>query len=89
MSTRNKPASFNVKAQLKEDLQEGSKVELRVKYHGIRVYKHKFDICDELKKINIQCPVKAGSFAFNKTITVPDKSIPNVRCPLVLEPSTI
>lgn len=75
--------------QLKQDIQNGSSVEIRIKYHGIRVFKRSFSICDELKEIGLGCPMSAGPFAFNKTLTIPDKSIPRVRFPLFLEPSII
>lgn len=68
--------------QLKQDIQDGASVEIRIKYHGIRFFKRSFSICDELKKIGLACPMPAGAFAFNKTLTIPDKSIPKVRSPL-------
>ncbi|KAI9278852.1 ML domain-containing protein [Phascolomyces articulosus] len=60
---------------LKEDVPEGSIVEITVKYGVVQLIKKKFDFCQEADKVDEECPIKAGELVITKDVDLP-KEIP-------------
>lgn len=68
-----------------ETIEEGAYVALQVKYGLIRLISTKADLCEQVKNVDKECPIEAGSLIFEKSVDLP-REIPNVRTlyPLVV-----
>lgn len=65
-----------------EQVEEGAYVALQVKYGLIRLISTKADLCEQVKNVDMECPIEAGALTFTKSVDLP-KEIPNVRRPNV------
>lgn len=63
-----------------ETVEEGAYVALQVKYGLIRLISTKADLCEQVKNVDMECPIEAGPLTFLKSVELP-KEIPNVRNP--------
>lgn len=50
---------------------------LQVKYGYIRLINTKADLCDEIKNVDLECPIKKGRISIIKQVDLP-KEIPPV-----------
>lgn len=62
---------------MKHDIEEGAYVNLQVKYGYIRLINTKADLCDEIKNVDLECPIKKGRISIIKQVDLP-KEIPPV-----------
>lgn len=60
-----------------ETVEEGAYVALQVKYGLIRLISTKADLCEQVKNVDMECPIEEGALTFTKTVELP-KEIPNV-----------
>lgn len=60
-----------------EDIEEGAYVVLQVKYGLIRLITTKADLCEQIKNVGMECPIKKGPLTLTKSVELP-KEIPNV-----------
>ncbi|GAB7352038.1 hypothetical protein MBLNU459_g2550t1 [Dothideomycetes sp. NU459] len=58
-----------------EDVEEGAKVHLQVKYGLIRIINQEADLCDNVKNVDLECPLKKGPMTLTKDVELP-KEIP-------------
>jgi len=58
-----------------EDIEDGAYVILQVKYGLIRLINMKVDLCDQVKEIEMECPIKKGKTVIMKQVDLP-KDIP-------------
>ena len=56
---------------------------MQVKYGLIRLISTKADLCEQVKNVDLECPIEAGDLTLTKTVELP-KEIPNVRTSLSL-----
>ncbi|KAI8064658.1 MD-2-related lipid-recognition domain-containing protein [Gongronella butleri] len=63
------------KGNLKEQVDDGAYVLITVKYGLVQLLKKKFDFCEEIVKVDEQCPLEKGKLVFNKDVELP-KEIP-------------
>lgn len=61
-----------------EDVEEGAKVHLQVKYGLITIIRQTADLCDTVKNVDLECPLKKGKMTLQKDVELP-KEIPPVR----------
>ncbi|POS78553.1 ML domain-containing protein [Diaporthe helianthi] len=61
-----------------EPIEEGAYVALQVKYGLIRLISTKADLCEQVKNVDLECPIDSGNLTLTKTVELP-KEIPNVR----------
>lgn len=61
---------------LSEDVEEGAYVQLQVKFGLIRIINTKADLCDNIKNVDLECPLKKGDIKLEKSVELP-KEIPN------------
>lgn len=61
-----------------EPIEEGAYVALQVKYGLIRLISTKADLCEQVKNVDLECPIDSGDLTLTKTVELP-KEIPNVR----------
>ncbi|KAM0718857.1 hypothetical protein Q7P37_005929 [Cladosporium fusiforme] len=67
--------SITAKGDLAEDVEEGAKVHLQVKYGLITIIKQEADLCNTVKEVDLECPIKKGETALTKKVELP-KQIP-------------
>ncbi|KAM7202036.1 Phosphatidylglycerol/phosphatidylinositol transfer protein [Rhypophila sp. PSN 637] len=60
---------------VKHEIEEGAYVNLSVKYGYIRLINTKADLCEEIKNVDLECPIKKGPIAIIKEVELP-KEIP-------------
>ncbi|KAF7732827.1 Phosphatidylglycerol/phosphatidylinositol transfer protein [Apophysomyces ossiformis] len=62
---------------LEEDVEEGAAARVTVKLGLVTLLRKTFDICDELKKndVELKCPIKKGELKLTQTVKLP-KEIP-------------
>ncbi|MCJ1300029.1 Phosphatidylglycerol/phosphatidylinositol transfer protein [Hypocenomyce scalaris] len=59
-----------------EDVEEGAYVNLQVKYGLIRLINQTADLCDQLKNVDQDCPVKKGETKITKDVDLPNQIPP-------------
>ena len=63
---------------LQADIEEGAYVDLQVKYGLIKLISTRADLCEQLKQVDLECPLKKGETNLTKLVELP-KEIPPVR----------
>ncbi|KZF25418.1 putative phosphatidylglycerol/phosphatidylinositol transfer protein [Xylona heveae TC161] len=58
-----------------EDIEEGAYVNLQVKYGLIRLINQRADLCEQIKNVDLECPIKKGKTVLTKEVELP-KEIP-------------
>ena len=66
---------FTAKGKLKKDVDQGAKVHLQVRYGLITLIRQEADLCDQVKNVDLNCPIKAGETTITKQVQLP-KEIP-------------
>ena len=56
---------------MKEDISEGTTIEVTVKYGVVQLIKKKFDFCDEADKVDEECPIEKGELDITKDVDLP------------------
>lgn len=69
--------SIKASGVLSQDVEEGAKVHLQVKYGLIRIINQEADLCENLKNVDLECPLKKGPMELTKDVDLP-KEIPPV-----------
>ncbi|KAK0641551.1 putative phosphatidylglycerol/phosphatidylinositol transfer protein [Cercophora newfieldiana] len=60
---------------VKEDITEGAYVKLQVKYGYIKLLDTQADLCEEIKNVDLECPIEKGKISITKEVELP-KEIP-------------
>ncbi|RMZ81464.1 hypothetical protein DV738_g2258, partial [Chaetothyriales sp. CBS 135597] len=60
---------------LAEDIEPGAKVFLQVKYGLITLIKQEADLCDNIGRIDLSCPLKKGPLVLTREVDIP-KQVP-------------
>lgn len=68
----------------KEEIKEGAYVILQVKYGLIRLVNTKASVCEQIKNVDMECPIKKGKTVITKDVELPTE-IPNVGRSLYLD----
>lgn len=58
-----------------EDIEDGAYVNLQVKYGLIRLINTQADLCEQIKNVELECPIKKGVITVTKSVALP-KEIP-------------
>jgi len=58
-----------------EDIKEGAYVNLSVKYGLITLIKTTADLCEQIKNVDLECPIQKGVISITKSVDLP-KEIP-------------
>ena len=67
--------SIKASGDFKEQVGEGSKMHLQVKYGLITLINQERDACDTIEQADLKCPLKKGELALTKDVELP-KQIP-------------
>ncbi|KFY60497.1 hypothetical protein V496_05315 [Pseudogymnoascus sp. VKM F-4515 (FW-2607)] len=60
----------------KEDIGEGAYVVLQVKYGLIKLLSTTADLCEQIKEVDLECPLKAGQTKITKEVDLPSQIPP-------------
>jgi len=67
----NQDLEISAFALLDEDVVAGASLEIVVKVVVFEIFKHTFDLCDELPRFGLHCPVKKGLVELNSKVQMP------------------
>jgi len=59
-----------------ETVEEGAYVNLQVKYGLIRLINQKADLCDQIKNVDLECPIEKGKVVLTKDVDLPNEIPP-------------
>jgi len=59
-----------------EDVQDGAKVHLQVKYGLITIIRQTADLCDTVSNVDLECPLEKGKMSLTKDVTLPQQIPP-------------
>ena len=68
--------SISAKGTLNEDVEEGAKIHLQVKYGLITLINQEAELCDYVKEVDLSCPLKKGDLVLTKSVNIP-KQVPS------------
>jgi hypothetical protein len=63
-----------------ETIEEGAYIVLQVKYGLIRLVNTKADLCEQVKNVDMECPIEKGKTKITKDVELPNE-IPPVSRP--------
>jgi hypothetical protein len=69
--------SISAEGYLKEDIEDGAKVHIQVKYGVITLINQETDLCEQTKNVDLECPLEKGALKLTKDVELP-KEIPPV-----------
>jgi len=69
------PLTIKASGELKDTIDEGSKMHLQVKYGIITLINQDADLCETIQKADLTCPLKKGEMSLTKEVDIP-KEIP-------------
>jgi hypothetical protein len=75
--------SINASGNLTERVEQGAYVSLVVKYGLITLIKQTADLCEQLRNVDLECPLEKGEMTLTKQVDLPSH-IPPVRWPFEL-----
>lgn len=67
--------TFVAEGVLSADVEDGAYVEVDVRYGYIRLIHQTFDLCEEITKVDLECPILKGKQVIEKTVEIP-KEVP-------------
>jgi len=73
--TAGTPLSITASGKLNQDIEEGAKVHLQVKYGLITLINQETDLCEQTKNVDLECPLKKGDLNLTKEVELP-RAIP-------------
>jgi hypothetical protein len=68
--------TFVAEGWLLQDVVDGAYVEVDVRYGYIRLIHQTFDICEEVQKVDLECPIKKGKQIITKSVEIPNEVPP-------------
>ncbi len=72
---------IEAKGTVKETILEGAYVQLEVKYGYIRLISTQADLCNEIKNVDLECPIEKGKLSIVKSVDLPKEIPPVSRLP--------
>lgn len=68
--------TFSAVGFLSEDIVDGAYVDVDVRYGFIRLIHQTYDLCEEAKNIDLECPIKKGENIISKLVEIPEEVPP-------------
>jgi len=69
---------------VREPIEEGAYVVLQVKYGVIRLISTKADLCEQIKNVDLECPIDQGRLSITKSVELP-REIPPGKYPVLAD----
>ncbi|KAI5301075.1 Phosphatidylglycerol/phosphatidylinositol transfer protein [Ascosphaera pollenicola] len=66
-----KTLTITATGTISKDIQEGAKVLVQVKYGLIRLISQEIDLCSEITKVDMSCPIEKGHITLSKDVQLP------------------
>ena len=76
---RGEPLRIIINGTLSHPITQGSTAHVTVKLGFIKLLDRDFDVCENAKEINQECPVEAGKLDIYKVVDIPPQA-PGVSC---------
>lgn len=73
---RGENLTFTATGFISEDIEEGAYVEVDVRYGFIKLIHQTFDLCEEITKVDLECPIKKGPQVIQKEVEIPNEVPP-------------
>ncbi|ODV79890.1 uncharacterized protein CANTADRAFT_21167 [Suhomyces tanzawaensis NRRL Y-17324] len=73
---RGQNLTFTAVGVLSQDVEDGAYVEVDVRYGFIKLVHQTFDLCEEITKVDLECPIKKGPQTIKKTVEIPNEVPP-------------
>ena len=68
--------TFVAKGVLAKEVGEGAYVDVDVRYGFIRLIHQRFVICEEITKVDLECPIEKGKQVIKKEVAIPEEVPP-------------
>ncbi|KAI5951085.1 NPC2 [Candida jiufengensis] len=68
--------TFTAKGNIDKTIVDGAYVEVDVRYGFIKLIHQTYDICEEITKIDLECPIEKGEQIIKKIVEIPDEVPP-------------
>ena len=68
--------TFTAVGTLDKTIEEGAYVEVEVRYGFIKLIHQTYDLCEEIVKVDLQCPIKLGKQTITKNVEIPEEVPP-------------
>ena len=68
--------TFTTVGTLDKTIEEGAYVEVEVRYGFIKLIHQTYDLCEEIVKVDLQCPIKLGKQTITKNVEIPEEVPP-------------
>ena len=75
MAHRGQKLTITANGTFSKDIEPGATVFLQVKYGLITLIKQEADLCDNLPKIDMSCPIKEGVLSITKEVDIPKQVV--------------
>lgn len=69
---RGENLTFTATGFLKADVTEGAYAAVDVSYGFIKLIHANYDICEEIPKVDLECPIKKGDLVISKSVEIPE-----------------
>lgn len=73
---KGKNLTFVAEGYLSKTIEDGAYVEVDVRYGFIRLVHQTFDLCEEITKVDLECPIERGQQVIRKQVEIPDEVPP-------------
>lgn len=68
--------TITAKGTLKQELIDGAYVDVVVRYGFITLVNRRYDLCELLPEVDLECPLKAGYLSLTRTVEIPEEAPP-------------
>ncbi|KAF2489337.1 hypothetical protein BU16DRAFT_531660 [Lophium mytilinum] len=68
---KGKTLTIKAKGTLNEAIEDGAKVHLQVKYGLITLINQEADLCEQVKQVDLECPLDKGKLVLSKDVDLP------------------
>lgn len=73
---RGQNLTFTAVGYISQDIKQGAYVDVDVRYGFIKLIHQTYDLCDEIEKVDLTCPIKKGIQKIEKTVEIPNEVPP-------------
>ncbi|EGW34491.1 Phosphatidylglycerol/phosphatidylinositol transfer protein [Spathaspora passalidarum NRRL Y-27907] len=68
--------TFTATGFVGKTIEPGAYVDVDVRYGFIKLIHQTFDLCDEVEKVDLQCPINKGNQVISKIVAIPEEVPP-------------
>ncbi|EER36215.1 phosphatidylglycerol/phosphatidylinositol transfer protein precursor [Candida tropicalis MYA-3404] len=68
--------TFTAVGTVDQTIEDGAYVEVEVRYGFIKLIHQTYELCDEITKVDLECPIKKGEHVISKVVEIPEEVPP-------------